>query len=63
MSMRVRLWRRVALASSGLAWLTTCGVSDIALRDYALSITIRTFFQTLGTALQAALVGQFGSAA
>lgn len=51
------LARRLMLASSGLLWLTTCGVSDIQFRDFAVSTTIRTFFSTLGTALQAAIVG------
>ena len=62
MNMRVRglLWRRVYWASAGLLWLSACGVSDIQFRDFALSISVRTFFQTLGTALQAAIVDSFG---
>ena len=59
--MRVLLMRRAYWASVGLLWISACGVSDIQLRDFALSISVRTFFQTLGTALQAAIVESFGS--
>jgi hypothetical protein len=48
-------------ASAGLLWLSACGVSDIQLRDFAVSTSIRTIYQTLGSALQAAIVGSFGA--
>lgn len=59
--LRRLLVARAYWASVGLLWIGACGVSDIQFRDFALSITVRTFFQTLGTALQAAIVQSFGS--
>lgn len=53
-------WYRLYAACAGLLWLSACGVSDIQLRDFAITTGIRTFYQTLGSALQAAIVGSFG---
>lgn len=51
---------RLYAASAGLIWVSACGVSDIQLRDFAVSTSVRTFYQTIGTALQAAIVNSFG---
>ncbi len=54
--MKHLLASRLVPVSAGLLWLTSCGVSDIQFRDFLVSTSIRTFFSTLGTALQAAIV-------
>ena len=54
-------WVRLAVLASGTLFIPTCGITDIALRDFALSTTTRVFFSTLGTAIQAAIVGQANS--
>ncbi len=46
---------RLAAIALGCLWLGGC-VSDLALRDFLSTTAVRTFWQTVGAALQAAVV-------
>lgn len=52
----------LAAAGLGSQWLFGC-ITDAQLRDFAQSTTVRVFWQTVGTALQSALINAFGSSA
>lgn len=57
--MKARLYRKLmtlsASASLGTLWLFGC-VTDLEARDFLVSTVVRTFFQTLASAFQAAVV-------
>lgn len=53
--------RKFSWMALGAMWISGCGVSDIQLRDFAISTGVRVFFQTLGTAFQSAFVNAFGT--
>lgn len=55
----IALMTTVALGSQ---WLFGC-ITDAQFRDFAQSTTVRVFWQTVGTALQSALINAFGSSA
>lgn len=57
-----RTRRAVAMLTTvalGSQWLFGC-VTDAQFRDFVQSTSIRVFWQTVGTALQSALIGAFG---
>lgn len=55
-----RYWTRPFLgAALGTLWLGGC-VTDAQFRDFLTSSLVRTFWQTLATAFQAAVVGANG---
>lgn len=57
--MKARLYRKLmvlaASSSMGTLWLLGC-VTDLQARDFLVSTSVRTFFQTLAAAFQAAVV-------
>ena len=52
----------LAMTSAGSLGLFGC-MTDAAFRDFSQSTLIRVFWQTVGTAIQAAIVDQFGTSA
>lgn len=51
-------WTMMIVANTmGTLWVLGC-VSDLQFRDFVTTNVIRTFFQTLGSAFQAAFVAQ-----
>lgn len=57
-SRRVLAW--LAATSAGTLWLGGC-VTDTQLRDFSQTTVIRIFWQSIGTAIQSAIVDQFGA--
>lgn len=53
----IAMMTTVALGSQ---WLFGC-VTDAQFRDFIQSTSVRVFWQTVGTALQSALINAFGS--
>lgn len=45
-----------AIVSSSL-WISACGTSGIQLRDFAVSTSSRIFWQSVGTLIQAEIIG------
>lgn len=50
----------LAASSAGMLWLFGCTTAT-QFRDFGQSTLVRVFWQSVGTALQSAIIDQFGS--
>jgi len=57
-SRRLAAW--LTATSAGSLWLFGC-VTDTQFRDFGQSTLIRVFWQAVGTAIQSAIVSEFGT--